>query len=57
VEKRIERGATATSVRSLEGEERVREVARMLDGEPASEASLRHARELLGEEARVDRAG
>lgn len=57
VEKRSRGGATTTNVQALEGEERVREVARMLDGEPASDASLRHARELLGQDVRVDRAG
>ena len=37
-----------TSLRRLGPEERVREVARMLGGDPESESSLRHARELLG---------
>jgi DNA repair protein RecN (Recombination protein N) len=37
----------ATRVEVLEGEERVRELARMLGGDPESDASLRHARELL----------
>jgi DNA repair protein RecN (Recombination protein N) len=40
-------GITATEVDLLEGEGRVREVARMLGGDPESEVSLRHARELL----------
>ncbi|MGL1894338.1 MAG: DNA repair protein RecN [Spirochaetaceae bacterium] len=38
---------TKTEVIKLEGEERVREIARMLSGE-CNEASLNHARELLG---------
>ena len=38
-------------VRSLAGEERVREVARMLGGDPESTASRDHARELLGLES------
>lgn len=37
-----------TSLRRLGPDERVREVARMLGGDPDSEPSLRHARELLG---------
>ncbi len=40
-------GMTRTSVRELEGDERVRELARMLGGDPESETSLDHARELL----------
>ena len=48
VEKHVEGGLTRTVVRELEGEARAREVARMLDGEPASAASMEHARALLG---------
>jgi len=40
-------GATMTTVAALDGEERVEEVARMLGGDPASQASREHARELL----------
>jgi DNA repair protein RecN (Recombination protein N) len=40
-------GMTRTSVRELEGDQRVRELARMLGGDPESETSLDHARELL----------
>jgi len=40
-------GATSTVVSLLEDEDRVGEVARMLGGDPESETSLRHARELL----------
>lgn len=47
VEKLPRGGLTATDVRSLEGEERVREVARMLGGDPESRMSREHARELL----------
>ena len=60
VEKVIDQGVTRTMVAPLTGEDRVREVARMLDGAPASEASLRHARELLsdlGSAEAVDKAG
>jgi DNA repair protein RecN (Recombination protein N) len=38
---------TASSVRKLEGEERVAEMARLLSGLPDSESGLAHARELL----------
>lgn len=38
---------TASSVRALDGEERVAEMARLLSGLPDSETGLSHARELL----------
>ncbi len=41
-------GVASTSVATLAGEERVTEVARMLGGDPESEASREHARELIG---------
>lgn len=48
---RVEKEATGERVRAtispLAREERVREVARMLGGEAVTEASLRHARELI----------
>ncbi|MCH7992098.1 MAG: DNA repair protein RecN [Gemmatimonadetes bacterium] len=47
VEKASERGVTTVSVRTLEGEARVEEVARMLGGDPESATSREHARELL----------
>ncbi|GMV37818.1 MAG: DNA repair protein RecN [Fimbriimonadales bacterium] len=42
-------GRTAVRVERLEGEERVRELARMLSGDEARDTALRHARELLAE--------
>ncbi len=49
VEKKEERGGlAATRVETLQGEARVREIARMLGGDPESETSRVHARELLG---------
>ena len=48
VEKASLRGMATTRVRALEGEERVREIARMLGGDPESVRSREHARELLG---------
>jgi len=48
VEKVSNRGMATTRVRALEAEERVREIARMLGGDPESVRSREHARELLG---------
>ena len=47
IEKKESKGRTQTSVRRLEDEERVREVARMLSGASLTETSLRHAENLL----------
>jgi DNA repair protein RecN (Recombination protein N) len=47
VEKSSDDGVSATVI-ELAGEARVRELARMLGGDPGSEAGLQHARELLG---------
>lgn len=52
VEKCERGGLTATDVTELRDGERVRELARMLGGDPESETSLEHARELLGVAAR-----
>lgn len=41
-------GIMATDVQPLHGGERVRELARLLGGDPESEVSMEHARELLG---------
>jgi DNA repair protein RecN (Recombination protein N) len=49
VEKRVARGATRTTVTTLGAAARVDELARMLGGERVTEASRRHARELLRE--------
>lgn len=40
-------GSTRTSLEDLRGDDRVRELARMLGGDPESPVSLDHARELL----------
>lgn len=48
VEKRTVDGAAETTLRRLGLDERVRELARMLGGDPDSASSLEHARELLG---------
>ena len=47
VQKRESSGPVATTVRALDGAERVEEIARMLGGDPESTVSLEHARELL----------
>jgi len=47
VTKRSEDQKTLTSVSELGGDERVRDLARMLGGDPEREASLQHARALL----------
>jgi DNA repair protein RecN (Recombination protein N) len=48
VEKGAEDGVTSAGVRTLSGDARVEEIARMLGGDPESETSRAHARELLG---------
>jgi DNA repair protein RecN (Recombination protein N) len=47
VVKRASKGRTVTTAASLEGEERVTELSRMLSGHPGSDAARAHARELL----------
>jgi DNA repair protein RecN (Recombination protein N) len=47
VQKAARSGIAATSVSALDGEDRVREIARMLGGDPESETSRDHARELM----------
>ena len=47
VEKVEREGTTLTRVSELHDDDRVRELARMLGGDPESATSLRHARELL----------
>ncbi len=48
VEKGSGDGVTTAGVRTLDGEPRVEEIARMLGGDPESAKSRAHARELLG---------
>jgi DNA repair protein RecN (Recombination protein N) len=47
VEKSDGEGLAASDVKGLSGDDRVREIARMLGGDPESETSQDHARELL----------
>jgi DNA repair protein RecN (Recombination protein N) len=52
VAKKASNQGTTSSVASVEGEQRVSEVARMLGGERLSGTTLAHAKEMLGEAAR-----
>ncbi|HET6360775.1 MAG TPA: DNA repair protein RecN, partial [Gemmatimonadota bacterium] len=47
VEKSVVGGRTVTTVRAVEGDERVREVSRLLGGDPERDVSRHHAEELL----------
>ncbi len=47
VDKTVSGGRSITSVREVEGEKRVAEIARMLSGDSDQDAALAHARELL----------
>ena len=47
IEKKESAGRTRTSVRPLQGKERVEEIARMLSGAKLTEASLRNAEQML----------
>ncbi|HEY1761348.1 MAG TPA: AAA family ATPase [Acidimicrobiales bacterium] len=47
IEKEVERGITTTSVRALSGDERVREIARMLAGNDVTDESRALAEQLL----------
>ncbi|OIN97537.1 DNA repair protein RecN [Candidatus Desantisbacteria bacterium CG1_02_38_46] len=47
VEKSVEKGRTKTEVNELNGDERVKEIARMISGDKITSTSLKHAKELL----------
>jgi DNA repair protein RecN (Recombination protein N) len=47
VQKHEARGITATTLLALDGDSRVQELARLLGGDPESEVSISHAREML----------
>jgi DNA repair protein RecN (Recombination protein N) len=53
VEKKVRVGRTIASVRQVEGDDRVAELARMLSGRPASTSARQHAEELLHEASKV----
>ena len=48
VAKTVSGGRTRSEIREVAGDERAKEVARMLGGETATSVVLRHAKELLG---------
>lgn len=50
IEKKTENEKTVTTVRKLDDEGRINEIARMLAGENVSDAVISHAKELLAEE-------
>ncbi len=49
IEKRESGGRTKTSVRPLDGDERTREIARMMSGAKLTDTSLKHAEQMLKE--------
>ncbi len=49
ISKQTQEERTYTTIRSLEGEERVRELARIIGGETVSPLALEHAREMLAQ--------
>ncbi|HVB50758.1 MAG TPA: AAA family ATPase [Acidimicrobiales bacterium] len=53
IEKKVERGVTKTTVRSLSGDERVREIARMLAGDEVTSESRALAQQLLENSSEV----
>lgn len=53
IDKYVVQGRTYTSVKALQQEERIRELARMLDGEHYSVLTLQHAQEILDARRKV----
>ena len=47
IEKAVSGGITSSNVHFVEGEERVKEIARMLSGDSDNESSLEHARTMI----------
>jgi DNA repair protein RecN (Recombination protein N) len=47
VEKKETNGRTTAAIRELDGEERAREIGRMLSGEKLTPEALKHARKLI----------
>ena len=48
IKKEIENNLTETKVRELNTEERIREIARIISGDNITEASINHAKEIMG---------
>ena len=53
VSKRVAKNITTATARSVEGDERIDEVARMLSGEQAGESARLHAADLLADRLRL----
>ena len=51
----VQRSGTLSSVRPIEGEERVREIARMLSGSAGAEEAILHAEKLLGLQEKTEK--
>jgi DNA repair protein RecN (Recombination protein N) len=49
IEKKVKAGRTQAAIRNLAGQDRVRELARMLAGESPTQKAMEHAAEMLGE--------
>ena len=49
IQKRVSKGRTRTTITPLEGEDRVKELARMLGGVKITRKALEHAREMMGD--------
>jgi DNA repair protein RecN (Recombination protein N) len=47
IEKQVKQGRTTTTIRPMDREERIREIARMLGGEKLTRTALEHARALI----------
>ena len=47
IRKKVEKGRTITTIRPMETEERIEEIARMLGGEKITSTALKHARNLV----------
>ncbi|WP_372678417.1 DNA repair protein RecN [Desulfosarcina sp.] len=48
IEKQVKNGRTTTTIRPMDPEERIKEIARMLGGEIVTRTALEHARTLMG---------
>ena len=48
IKKEIENNFTETKVHELNTEERIREIARIISGDNITEASINHAKEIMG---------
>jgi DNA repair protein RecN (Recombination protein N) len=57
VSKRVEEGRTVTTIRTLDAEERVGELARMIGGAEDIESAREAARWMLGDEGKVEHKG